>query len=154
MVGIRILEVGIEASVEFDGHEPVVGQLRGIDEAQEPAGAAEGLVIGGEEEGEAVAGAGRGGVDVGDGEGECCGERSGGVGDGVAECDGVVVNGGAGAGGGDAELLGEADDAVPEMGIADESEVSEAEGTEIEGCTVCIRRREEDEENGEEEKLC
>lgn len=151
MMVIGITEVRIEARIKLNGHKLVLGQLGGIDEPQIPTWTAEGLIIRREEEGKAIAEGS--GVDVGDGEGESCGERGGDVGIGVVKSDGFVVNNGAGARGRDAELLGEADYAVAEVGIAEESEVSDVERSEIEADALYFQWGEENEEKGENEKV-
>lgn len=134
MVLVRVVEMRVEFGIEFDGDEAVLGELGGIDETQVAAGAAEGTVVGGEEEGEAVAEGAR--VGVGDGETESCGERSGGVGILVVEEERVVVDEGAGAGGRNAKLAGEARDAAAEVGVSEEGEVAESEGGEVDGDVV------------------
>lgn len=65
----------------------------------------------------------------------------------------MIINYSAGAGGRDPELLGEADNAVAEVGIAEESEVSDVERIEIEADTLCSWRSEEEEEKGDGEEI-
>lgn len=67
-----------------------------------------------------------------DGEGEVCEERRRGVRIRIVETDRCAVDDRAGARIGNAELSCESDDAVSEMGIAEEREVSNREGFECE----------------------
>lgn len=109
------------------------------------------MVIGGEEKGKAIAGGS--GVNVGDGERESCREGGSDVGIGVVESDWIVVNYGAGARGRNSELFGEADNAIAEVGIAEESEVSDVERTEIEANTLSSWRSEEKQEKGKNKEI-
>lgn len=65
----------------------------------------------------------------------------------VEETDGIVIDHGSGAGSGNVGRPGEADDAVPKKGIADESDVAKrCEGREFECevllCEHCCRIKE------------
>ena len=137
----------IELRVKFDGDELVLGHLGGIDKTQIAAGAAEHPVVRREEKRHAVPVRAR--IDVGDGESELRGEGSGDVGFRVKEPNWVVVDDGAGAGGGDRELAGEANDAVSDVGVAKKGKVSEVERGEVE---VDVLGRATVEEEGYEEE--
>lgn len=133
MVPARVVEVWVEFGVELDRDESVLHRLRGVHESEELAGASQGVVVVGEEEGESVSEGGRGvWVRVLDGEGEVRGERRRGVRGWIVETDRCVVDYGSGARVGYAELARESDDAVSEMGVAEEREVADGEGFECE----------------------
>lgn len=133
MVVTRIMECLVQFGIEFYGDNGAFRGRGGIEEAQVGTGGPKGGVGGREEESEAVP-ADRVGAGVGYGEGEVCGEGSREVGSRVEESEGEIEEGGAGAGGGDASDSGEADGAIAvEVGIAEEGEVAEGQGLELEG---------------------
>lgn len=133
VVAVDVPELDVHERVELHRHEGGGGG-RAVEEAEEPAGPAEEVGIGGDEEGEAAADGGR--VEVGDREGEEGGEARGGAGPGLPEADGLREEGPTGAGVGDGEVASEPHAAVQEVRVAQELEAAQRQRPEVERCAA------------------
>ncbi|GLT31028.1 hypothetical protein SLA2020_057960 [Shorea laevis] len=151
MIIIWVAKMGIQPGVELNRDEPVLGQLRRINQTQIPSGTTQSLVTRRKEKRQPITKRTR--IQVLDPEGESRVERGRGIRILIEKRNCVVVNHSTGTRRWYTKLLCEADNPVPEVRVAEEGKVAESEGMEIESHILRRSKKKSGfEEKGDEEQ--